>query len=503
MDMETREIEFRLDDTQERTITGLAVPYNQEADLGGYKERFAPGAIQSVDDVKLFYGHAEPIGKVVEGRETADGYEITAKLTEGVQRADETLALMRDGVLNKFSVGFMPVEQTRDGNVVTRTLVDLKEVSVVPFPAYSGAEITQVREEHSSDATPESEISMSENIEIDLGAIKDEVAELRRSVEATVVAPSTAVAIPEFRSYGEFVQAYARGEEAALDLSVRAASTSADAALRPGFLGAIDNLIRRVRVTANAFSSVALPANGLTVEYAKVNTNTIATGKQATENTALTDGNIAWTTVSANVATYGSQSSVSKQFIERASIDTLSGVFTAMAIGYAKKTNDDAVATLAGLTWTGKTFDASALTASAVIGAIADGAAYIFANAGMTPEFIVCDPQAYKKLVTVVDTAGRPVVLQTGAGDNNIGSANIGGLTGSIAGLPILVDPAMAANTAYLANSMALQSLESAGAPVRLTQETVGTLTNTYAVYGYGVFSTVPFEGAVVKIKMV
>jgi hypothetical protein len=121
----------------------------------------------------------------------------------------------------------------------------------------------------------------------------------------------------------------------------------------------------------------------------------------------------------------------------------------------------------------------------------------------MTPEFIVCDPQAYKKLVTVVDTAGRPVVLQDGAGVNNIGSANIGGLTGSIAGLPILVDPALGANVAYLANSMALQSLESAGAPVRLTSEAVGTLTNTYAVYGYGVFSTVPFEGAVVKIKMV
>jgi hypothetical protein len=71
--------------------------------------------------------------------------------------------------------------------------------------------------------------------------------------------------------------------------------------------------------------------------------------------------------------------------------------------------------------------------------------------------------------------------------------------------LPVLVDPALAANTAYLANSMALQSLESAGAPVRLTNDVSGinTLSNTYAVYGYGVFSTVPFEGAVVKIKVV
>jgi hypothetical protein len=505
-ELETREVEFRLDATQERTITGLAVPYGQVANIGPYEERFAPGAIQNIDGVKLFYGHTDPIGKVISGRETSNGYEITAKLTEGVQRADETLALMRDGVLNKFSVGFMPVEQTRDGNVVTRTLVDLKEVSVVPFPAFSGAEITQVREEQNpTDATNESEAPMSENIDLAIGAVQDEVAEIRRSVEALTVATPTALALPEFRSYGEFVQAYARGDEAAFEFAQRAASTSADAALRPGFLGAIDNLIRRVRVTANAFSIAALPANGLTVEYARVNTNTIATGKQTTENTALTDGNIAWNTVSANVATYGSQTSVSRQFIERATIDTLGGIFTALAIGYAKKTNDDVVATLAGLTWTSKTFDASALTTAAVIGALADGSAYIFANSGMSPEFIVCDPTAYKKLITIVDTTGRPVVLQTGPGVNNAGEANLAGLTGSIAGIPVLVDPALAANTAYLANSMALQSLESAGAPVRLTNDVSGvnTLSNTYAVYGYGVFSTVPFEGAVVKIKVV
>jgi HK97 family phage major capsid protein len=346
---------------------------------------------------------------------------------------------------------------------------------------------------------------MSENIDLDLGALKDEMAELRRSVEVATVAAPTALALPEFRSYGEFVQAFARSEESALDFAQRAASTSADAALRPGFLGAIDNLIRRVRVPSNAFQIAALPAAGLTVEYAKVNTNTIATGKQTTENTALTDGNIAWSTVSANVATYGSQTSVSRQFIERATVDTLGGIFTALAIGYAKKTNDDVVATLAGLTWTSKTFDASALTTAAVIGAIADGSSYIFANSGMSPEFIVCDPTAFKKLITIVDTTGRPVALQTGVGDNNIGNANISGLTGSIAGLPVLVDPALAANTAYLANSMAVQSLEAPGAPVRLTNDVSGvnTLTNTYAVYGYGVFSTVPFESAIVKIKVV
>ena len=68
--METREIEFRLDQLEERTMTGLAVPYGEDYDLGSYKERFAPGAIRSVDDVKIFYGHEHrdlPIGKVIAG----------------------------------------------------------------------------------------------------------------------------------------------------------------------------------------------------------------------------------------------------------------------------------------------------------------------------------------------------------------------------------------------------------------------------------------------------
>jgi hypothetical protein len=73
-ELETRQFEVRLD-PETRTITGLAVPYNQDANIGGrYTERFAPGAISSVEDVKLFYQHAEPIGRVTTGADTPDGY---------------------------------------------------------------------------------------------------------------------------------------------------------------------------------------------------------------------------------------------------------------------------------------------------------------------------------------------------------------------------------------------------------------------------------------------
>ena len=494
-------------DTDQRTITGIAVPYGQEIAIANNTyERFAAGAITTVEDVKLFWNHDEPIGKVVEGRETEAGFEITAYISE-TPRGEEVLTLLRDGVLNKFSVGFIPVENEHDGNTVVRTLVDLKEVSVVPFPAYSGANISEVREEAEISETPdepqieqESE-TMSENIELDVRTVQDEVAELRRVVEAGMTVATAPAADTKFRSQGEFVKALASGDADAKELAIRAASTSADTVALPGWLGYIDNLIVNNRPTVSAFSRGALPSAGLTVEYAQVSSNTLAVGVQDPENEALSFGNLSIDTTSASVVTYGGYTSFSRQTIERSSVNYLDTAFRALTIQYAKATNAALVAKLAGLTWTGKVFDADGGTAASLIEGVANGAAYIQAQTGLTPEFIIAAPDAYVKIVTVAGSDGRPVVLADGAGVNNVGSSNVAGLRGSLLGLPIIVDPALATGVVYMANSAAVQTLESAGSPVRLTSGDITTLTDDISVYGYAAF-TVPFEGAIVKLDV-
>lgn len=501
-EMETRSFEVRLD-AETREVTGLAVPYGSTADIGGvYREAFAPGAIRSVEDVKLFWQHSEPIGKILEGRDTEAGFEIRAKISD-TPRGNEAYTLLKDNVINKFSVGFMPVESTRDGDLVTRTLVDLKEVSLVSFPAFAGASVAEVREESTvaevvADSIRTKETNMSENMELDVRAVQDEVAEIRRELEL-VKTPSVSVSTEgKFRSQGEYAKALVTGDADAIELF--RAATSADAALRPAFVGFVNSLINSGRPTLNAFSVNALPSTGLTIEYAKVNTNTIAVGKQSTENTALSEGAVALSTVSVSVNTYGGFTKISKQAIERSTVNYLDVAFQAMSLAYAKKMNTEFIAVLAALTWTGKTFDLSALTAAAVMGGIADGAAYIYNATGLSPEFIVAGVTAYKRLVSIVDTAGRPVVQQVGTGDNIIGLANIPGLKGSILGLPIVVDPALADKTAYLASSQALTTYESAGTPTRLSVSDPTTLTDTYSVYGYAAFA-VPFEGAIVKLN--
>jgi hypothetical protein len=53
-----------------------------------------------------------------------------------------------------------------------------------------------------------------------------------------------------------------------------------------------------------------------------------------------------------------------------------------------------------------------------------------------------------------------------------------------------------------VANSRALQTLESPGAPVRLTADDITTLTDSISVYGYMAI-TVPFPAAIVELDVV
>jgi HK97 family phage prohead protease len=505
-EMITREFQARLDTLEERTIVGLAVPYGQEIELtGNMKERFEPGAIDGVEDVKLFYGHEEPIGKVIEGRDTPEGYEIVARISD-TPRGNEVYTLLQDDVLNRFSVGFFPVVDRKEGQTIVRELVDLKEVSVVPFPAFEGAKITEVRSETEpeaelADETPietESE-TMSENIELDVRSVQDEVAELRRVIEAGK-AVEMATPVHKFRSQGEFAKGLLAGDEDA-KLLARTASTSADAAVLPPFIGYLDTLINNNRPTLSAFTRAALPTSGLSVEYIQIDNNTLAIDRQNPENEALAFGNLSFEVLSADVRTYGGYTSFSRQYVERATIDTLNQVFQGLTIAYANFTNNVVIDLLQSLSYAGKTFDAHT-DASTVAKGIAEGSAYIFQATGLRPEFIVAGVGAYVNLVSIGATDGRLNFSANGDGMNTIGSSNIPGLSGTLFGLPIIVDPQFGEFDALLCNSAALTSWESAGAPVRLTQGDVTTLEDSVSVYGYMAVAA-QRQGALVSLQTV
>jgi len=506
-EMITREFQARLVDTEERTIVGLAVPYGQEIELtGNLKERFEAGAIESVDDVKLFYGHEEPIGKVIEGRDTPEGYEIVAKISD-TPRGNEVYTLLQDDVLNRFSVGFFPVKDRKEGQTIVRELVDLKEVSVVPFPAFEGAKITEVRSESEAEEveeiveTPnETESETMENIELDVRTVQDEVAELRRVIEAGQAVEIATPATHKFRSQGEFAKGLLVGDEDAKALA-RAASTSADAAILPPFVGYLDTLINNNRPTLSAFTRGALPTSGLAVEYIQIDSNTLAVGEQSPENEALSFGNLSFEVMSADVKTYGGYTSFSRQYVERATINTLDQVFQGLTIAYANASNKVVVDAISALSFAGKTFQANT-DASTVAKGIAEGSAYIFEATGLRPNVIVAGVTAYVNLVSIGATDGRLNFATTGDNFNMVGNANIPGLSGSLFGLPIIVDPQLNDVYCFLANSAAVTSWESAGSPVRLSQGDVTTLEDSVSVYGYMAVA-VQRPGAIVSLDTV
>ena len=153
-----------------RTVYGLAVPYDQPAEIrdyqGTYTEVFRYGAFKRTIDergkrVKFLANHDRqklPLGKAMRLEEQTAGLVGEFRVS-ATPEGDAALELIRDGVLDSLSIGFKPVDTgdrwNPDRTLVERTEVALMEVSAVAFPAYDGALISGVR--HDSDLRHASE----------------------------------------------------------------------------------------------------------------------------------------------------------------------------------------------------------------------------------------------------------------------------------------------------------------------------------------------------------
>ena len=136
-------------------LVGYAAVYSpaMSEDLGGFKERIHPGAfdasLEKNADIRALWDHntSQPLARTTNNtlRLSSDkrGLRVEIELPEGVSYADDLRQLVRSGVVNQMSFGFMVPpggdawDKDEEGNAV-RTLhqIDLHEVSVVSIPAY-------------------------------------------------------------------------------------------------------------------------------------------------------------------------------------------------------------------------------------------------------------------------------------------------------------------------------------------------------------------------------
>lgn len=505
--LQVREVQLRAGEAP-MEVLGIAVPWGQTINLGFGRERFERDAVVVEGDVALFSGHDHragglPIGRIVEARSTDKGLEIRALISD-TPKGREVHQLLRDGVLTKFSIGFEPLDyRVEDEDVLVHTRAVLKEVSVVPFPAYDGASVSEVRS-----ATPEATerqdvVETTDNTEV--AELRDQLSDLERKLAVITEqgAGMQAAMAPQFRSGGELLKALASNDDKAR-AELRDFGTSVEADItRPGWISKPLKLVQEKRRVVNLFSTAPLPATGNSVEYPFVKTTTGTVGKQTAEGDALAYMEVALDTGTSPVATYGGYSSVSRQAIERSDLAYLDAVLRYQALQYAKSTEAAARTAFLAMTGTADTFPKLSLAkAKDWIDLIVDAAGTIEdASLGLEADFVYVSRDVFKAIAGLMDGNDRPVFALREGSANTIGSANLVKAGANVGGLPVVCDPKAGAGTLRIASAEAFSTLESGGAPFRLQDESIVNLTKDFSLYGY-LATTANDQGGVVNVTI-
>lgn len=502
--LQTRSLTIRADgNKEERAVTALGVPYNDETLIWeGLYEQFAPGSVDATGAI-LRYAHSEPIGRITATRETDSGIEFDGIISQ-TTRGNEVYQLLKDGVLTSCSIGFEGIEYDQedreDGAHITWKKVRAREFSIVEFPAYEAAKIEKVREKQTKPQKEEKEKEMEQETTETVNAETLERMEaLERSLASLKDKPAPTTPGIKYRSYGEFVAGYKKGEDEAKQLA-RAAATgsSADFVNLPVWLGDIEKRMEAKQPIKNLFTTIALPSTGMTMEYAqKAEATTIKTAKQKKEGDKLPTGLPAtWSVQSATVSTYGGAvENITRQAIERTTSPViLDEIFKDLAYQYAATIEADVREKFENLATTNAPVLTLTKGTTASVADLEDlllDLTDVYEDIPYSMDGILVSPEVFKWVKNLprdpraLQLQGAPLEHQ-GTVTFNLPSAQIGAVT--ITRVPKWTGAHMVAYS-----KDALTTAELPGAPLRLEDENITTLTKEFAVYGYAsIFSQHP-----------
>lgn len=133
-------------DADKPRVEGRAIVYDAlSEDLGGFREKFAPGSVELDDDLLALFDHQTSmvIGRTsagtLEAEDGPDGVDMVAYPPETSWARDMRVSMER-GDIRHMSFRFIPVEDDWQvvGDVVVRTVTkaEVLELSVVSMPAY-------------------------------------------------------------------------------------------------------------------------------------------------------------------------------------------------------------------------------------------------------------------------------------------------------------------------------------------------------------------------------
>lgn len=484
MNIEKREIAWKgltlrsADDAGASTVEGVAVPFGDIIDTWDGAETFDRDcSFDGLDEAKLCFEHGETIGRITNAESTDDGLHITARISD-TARGRDAMTLIRDGVLDSFSVGFVPIESQKDRDGIThRRKVRLLETSIVSWPAYQNAKMTK----SAAPAVEHRKETMENNNELmDLiQSVQEEQRGIKAEITKMGAKPEPAAIGAAYRSHGEYMQALARGDEQAMTVmkECRDLISTKDTGNTATWIADDLKLIEERRKVSQLLTHDTLPATGMSMEYHVVTSDGTAAGKQTEEGADLSFGKISFGTKTADINTYGGYTTLSRQTIERSTTPMLNTAITALQNAYAKAT-EKAV----------RDHLYAEIKAQRDASELADDR-----NVSLTR--LAVSKDVLKALVGLKDTGDRFFNL-SGDGSDTIGSFDLTGVAGTFMRVPVVLLPNADAGLASFIDPAAVTVWESGG-PAQLTDGNVTGLTNSYSVYGYMAVATTYADGLI------
>jgi HK97 family phage prohead protease len=502
-------------DTPSRTITGVALPYGETAIVAdGTAVRFEQGALPTDGKApKLFMYHdsSQPVGLVTERVDTAEGMMFSARIS-ATAAGDEALTLALDGVLDSVSVGVNPTRFSYDdeGTMIVTEATWL-ELSLVPIPAFLGAEIEKVYASAentvlASEPEPDTEPTSEPVEETTVESVQPEAV-----VEAaTPTAPIPAQAKRKFAlpTPGEYMAAmhiggttfanvagaareYMLSNQSALQAAAGDVLTTDTPGLLPvPVLGPVFDDLNYIRPVVAAVGARAMPDGGQSKTWIRPTWTTHTS--VATQSGELVATSATTPVIASNVVTkttLAGQVTLSVQDIDFTSPAALEIILRDLAGQYMLQSDNvaaDAItagATASGSTWTFDQDDPSSLISALYISAY-----NILGATNFLPDHVFVDPEAWLNLGRQLDADKRPIFPYAGAaglmGVNAAGTSNITQAnTFNPFGLNLVADRNFAGNTMVVARGTAIEFYEQ----VRgiMSVEVPSTLGRTFSYYGY------------------
>jgi HK97 family phage prohead protease len=436
--------------TSKREISGLIVPFNSAGYTSAGEVVFSPGAFGDItaSKIKLLRDHdiAQPVGRMTQVTETAQGLEATFKLGSST-RAQDTLLEASEGLKDGLSIGAKLDQWSEKDGVIYVSAATIKEVSVVTEPAFSEARIALVAS--ATEPEQEKEILMAETNPVAETEVSVEAAEVKASAPTPATQVFTAPRVNTNVTAGQYAMAQIKatqGDSDARDLIAAlqiATVTENTGMVPPNYLKDIIGVIDSQRPFIDSIERAPLPASGMKVFTPKLGTQ--ATVALTAEGAEFSSTDTTVTFQEDSIVKFAGAGILNLELIDRSDPSFLDLYLRELSASYAQKT--DAYASNIAAQ------NSSGSTGSTIYKAIADGIADSYGVMKRTPRNLLVSNGGgsgdidFSGLLGAVDTTGRPL-FAAAAPQNANGLVSQGSTVGTVAGLNLVVDPYYTGNDA-------------------------------------------------------